>query len=227
MNEKQIAILKQNLTLKDGQPVTTSRQVAASFDKEHRNVLQAIDNLECSRDFHRLNFQQMAHYRANPVTGGQTESRAYTMTKNGFLFLAMGFSGKKAAALREGYIAAFDLMEAELRSGLALTREQALLSTLAMVAEAAKCGHDPLFLPELVHARFAGFSCEKAGRLLGVGRSTVANWTRKLVDAGFDIPSGTTVDATIVSLRRMAGAGQAKQGASAQQLPLFPTEGRA
>ena len=46
MNEKQITILKQNLTLKDGQPVTTSHQVAASFDKEHRNVLQAIDNLE-------------------------------------------------------------------------------------------------------------------------------------------------------------------------------------
>lgn len=227
MNEKQITILKQNLTLKDGQPVTTSLQVAASFDKEHKHVLRDIDNLECSREFCQSNFGQTVHLRPSPLNGAPIESRAYTMTKNGFLFLAMGWTGKKAAMLREGYLAAFDLMEAELRSGLALTREQALLSTLAMVAEAAKCGHDPLFLPELVHARFAGFSCEKAGRLLGVGRSTVANWTRKLVEAGFDIPSGTTVDATIVSLRRMAGAGQAKQGASAQQLPLFPAEGRA
>ena len=49
MNEKQITILKQNLTLKDGQPVTTSRQVAESFDKRHDHVLRDIDNLECSR----------------------------------------------------------------------------------------------------------------------------------------------------------------------------------
>lgn len=227
MNAKQIAILKQNLTLKDGQAVTTSLQVAESFDKRHDNVLQAIDNMECSRDFCLLNFQETVHFRPSPLNGAKIESRVVTMTKDGFVFLAMGFSGKKAAALREGYIAAFNLMEAELRSGMALTREQALLTTLAMVAEAAKSGHDPLFLPELVHARFAGFSCEKAGRLLGVGRTTVANWTRKLVEAGFDIPSGTTVDATIVSLRRMAGAGQAKRGASAQQLPLFPEEARA
>ncbi|HAM4872748.1 TPA: Rha family transcriptional regulator, partial [Escherichia coli] len=33
----------------------------------------------------------------------------------GFVFLVMGFTGKKAAAFKEAYIAEFDRMEAELR----------------------------------------------------------------------------------------------------------------
>ncbi|EPX4070212.1 Rha family transcriptional regulator, partial [Shigella flexneri] len=39
----------------------------------------------------------------------------YQITKNGFVFLVMGFTGKKAAAFKEAYIAEFDRMEAELR----------------------------------------------------------------------------------------------------------------
>lgn len=40
----------------------------------------------------------------------------YTMTKDGFVFLIMGFTGKKAAAFKEAYIAEFNRMEAELYS---------------------------------------------------------------------------------------------------------------
>ncbi|EDX5007318.1 Rha family transcriptional regulator, partial [Salmonella enterica subsp. houtenae] len=39
----------------------------------------------------------------------------YQITKNGFVFLVMGFTGKKAAAFKEAYIAEFDRMENELR----------------------------------------------------------------------------------------------------------------
>ncbi len=38
------------------------------------------------------------------------------MTKDGFVFLVMGFTGKKAAAFKEAYIAEFNRMEAELCS---------------------------------------------------------------------------------------------------------------
>ncbi|EBA6490188.1 Rha family transcriptional regulator, partial [Salmonella enterica] len=41
----------------------------------------------------------------------------YEMTKDGFVFLVMGFTGKKAAAFKEAYIAEFNRMEAELYSG--------------------------------------------------------------------------------------------------------------
>ncbi|OAH95758.1 hypothetical protein AZH52_01600 [Proteus mirabilis] len=38
----------------------------------------------------------------------------FQMTKNGFVFLVMGFTGKKAAQFKEAYISEFDRMEAEL-----------------------------------------------------------------------------------------------------------------
>ncbi|HGJ5890835.1 MAG TPA: Rha family transcriptional regulator [Arsenophonus apicola] len=45
----------------------------------------------------------------------------YEMTKNGFIFLVMGFTGKKAAQFKEAYIAEFDKMESELNSAIAVT----------------------------------------------------------------------------------------------------------
>ncbi len=38
------------------------------------------------------------------------------ITKDGFMFLVMGFTGKKAARLKEAYIAKFNAMEAELHN---------------------------------------------------------------------------------------------------------------
>jgi phage regulator Rha-like protein len=39
-----------------GNPVTTSLLVARTFGKRHADVLRAIDNLDCSRDFFERNF---------------------------------------------------------------------------------------------------------------------------------------------------------------------------
>lgn len=47
--------------------------------------------------------------------GGSQKSEYYQITKNGFVFLVMGYTGAKAAQFKEAYISAFDRMEAELR----------------------------------------------------------------------------------------------------------------
>jgi len=39
----------------------------------------------------------------------------YEMTKDGFAFLVMGFTGAKAAAFKEAYINQFNAMETELK----------------------------------------------------------------------------------------------------------------
>ncbi|WP_440867560.1 Rha family transcriptional regulator [Symbiopectobacterium purcellii] len=46
--------------------------------------------------------------------GATRDSKIFTMTKDGFVFLIMGFTGKKAAAFKEAYIAEFNRMEAQL-----------------------------------------------------------------------------------------------------------------
>ncbi|EHJ6152838.1 Rha family transcriptional regulator, partial [Salmonella enterica] len=79
------------------------------FSKRHDNVIQKIKTLECSQNFNALNFKDVTY------TDAKGEKRPmYEMTKDGFVFLVMGFTGKKAAAFKEAYIAEFNRMEAEL-----------------------------------------------------------------------------------------------------------------
>lgn len=93
---------------------TTSLIVHEQFGKRHKNVLQAIDRLECSEEFRRLNFQPTLALVPMP-NGGFREERIYRMTRDGFMFLVMGFTGKPAASVKEYFIAAFNAMERELR----------------------------------------------------------------------------------------------------------------
>ena len=105
------AIATPDLVVVDGQITTTSLQIAEHFGKRHKNVMQAIANLECSPEFNRLNFQPVEYLDA------KGEKRpCYRITRDGFVFLAMGFTGKEAAQWKEAYITAFNKMEAELRA---------------------------------------------------------------------------------------------------------------
>lgn len=103
-------VTQPNITLHEGQPMTTSLDVAERFGKRHTEVLRAMSNLECSDEFRQRNFASASYMDA------QDKPRPmYHITKNGFAFLAMGFTGKEAARWKEAYITAFDAMEQELR----------------------------------------------------------------------------------------------------------------
>jgi Rha family phage regulatory protein len=91
---------------------TTSLKVAEFFGKRHCDVIRAIRNLDCSIDFTKRNFAECQ--RINELANGKPEIY-YEMTKNGFIFLAMGFTGKEAAKWKESYINAFDQLEAQLQ----------------------------------------------------------------------------------------------------------------
>lgn len=89
----------------NGQPVTTSLKVAEHFGKRHKDVLRKIGAMECSPEFNERNFAPVEY-----VDSKGERRPAYEMTKNGFIFLAMSLSGRKAAAIKEAYIKAFDWM---------------------------------------------------------------------------------------------------------------------
>lgn len=100
--------------------VATSLTVAKYFGKRHADVLRAINRLDCSIDFNQRNFALVEYL------DDKGEKRPIcTMTKDGFMFLVMGFSGKQSAAIKEAYINAFNEMEAELSS---LTQQYATTS---------------------------------------------------------------------------------------------------
>lgn len=81
---------------KDEQFWTTSLDVAEKFGKQHGHILRDIEKLECSES-------------SRQTKAG--EQKYYIISRDGFSFLAMGFTGKKASEWKEKYIAAFNLME--------------------------------------------------------------------------------------------------------------------
>lgn len=111
MTNQQLAIsaTKPTVTIHNGKAVTTSLDVAEYFHKRHDDVLKKLRTIECSVEFNARNFAEVDYLDA------KGEKRpAFEMTKDGFVFLVMGFTGKKAAAFKEAYIAEFNRMENEL-----------------------------------------------------------------------------------------------------------------
>jgi len=97
----------------DGQAKTNSLVVAEKFNKRHNNVLRAINNIDCSDEFRQLNFEHSTYKGVDGISVRMVE-----MTRDGFVFLVMGFTGKDAAHWKETYIAEFNRMEAALSASV-------------------------------------------------------------------------------------------------------------
>lgn len=97
------------VTLQGNQVMATSLKVAEYFNKRHDNILRGINKLECSKEFRALNFEEASYLdeqgKLRPM---------FKMTKDGFIFLVMGFTGKAAAQIKEAYINAFNWMAEQL-----------------------------------------------------------------------------------------------------------------
>lgn len=98
--------------IENNQPVTSSLQVAERFNKQHKHVLEAIDDLvrvvENSAD---LFYEDTYIHPQN-----KQEYRQIIMNKKGWTLVAMGFTGKKATHFKLDYINAFDEMEEMLKN---------------------------------------------------------------------------------------------------------------
>ena len=116
---EQVELFKKLVSAQEGEVFTTSRQIAELFEKEHRNVLRAIRLLECDEEFTALNFELTDFIDKN----GDPRPE-YLMTKDGMVFLVMGFTGKKAAQFKLLYIRAFNWMAEQIRTTHELTHWQ-------------------------------------------------------------------------------------------------------
>ena len=102
------------------QPVVSSLQIAEDFGKQHKNVIQSIQNLVAENSAAKSWFYETTY-----------ESRGkqypmYLMNKDGFTFLVMGFNGKLANEWKIKYIQAFNAMERQIKDGLPSTPEEKL-----------------------------------------------------------------------------------------------------
>lgn len=96
--------------IQNDQVKTDSLKVAELFSKQHKDVLRKIESLDCSPEFTSAHF--CAHVQTIQAGAVQRESKYYEMTKDGFIFLVMGFTGAAAAKIKESYINTFNQMAA-------------------------------------------------------------------------------------------------------------------
>ncbi|EFC86925.1 phage regulatory protein, Rha family [Neisseria mucosa ATCC 25996] len=149
--------------------VTTSLEISNHFGKKHKDILRAIQHLECSKEFNERNFAPVGY------TDAKGEQRPmYEITRDGFVFLCMGFTGSAAAQWKEKYIAAFNALEAEVARRHAPALEK--LKTAYLSAR-----------PDMAHLlRYIemGLNQAEAAKLLGIAPSNVRHRLKHLADLG-------------------------------------------
>lgn len=91
----------------DGKVFTTSKKIADYFGKRHDNVLRKIRQVrgECPDDFAQLNFEE-----ADFIDKNGDIQPMYKLSKDGYMLLVMGFTGKAAMLIKIKFIQAFNWM---------------------------------------------------------------------------------------------------------------------
>lgn len=121
--ENEIKLLNQ-----DGKVVVSSRVVAQDFGKEHSKILRTIEQ---KLENPKVAFQKMFIESTYKVEGNNKTYKEYLMTRDGFTFIVMGFTGEKADEFKLKYIDAFNKMEETIKNQVPqLTNEQQAILTI-------------------------------------------------------------------------------------------------
>ena len=101
--------MKELVFLQNEQALTTSLKVAECFGKRHNDVLRAISaSNQALRNFAD---SDKAFIKSSYTDESGKSNPMYLLNRDGFMFVVMGFTGKKAAELKWNYIQAFNAME--------------------------------------------------------------------------------------------------------------------
>lgn len=98
----------------DKQAVTTSLVLSEAFEKEHSKVIRTIETkLKMTEAKNGLSemFAESTY-----TDRSDKQNKMYYLNRDGFTFIAMGFTGRKADEFKLKYIEAFNLMEEQIRN---------------------------------------------------------------------------------------------------------------
>ena len=151
--------------------VITSLDVAETFGKEHKRVLQDIRELRCSEEFGKHNFVPSSYTSVQ-----NKELPMYYITRDGFTLLAMGYNGEKAMQFKEAYLRQFNEMEKALlgkikerEKGIAV--RQALTKAIQQSGENDRMhGHAYSTYTDLIYKAVLGKTAKQLREELGIGK---------------------------------------------------------
>lgn len=152
--------------------VVSSLDVAETFEKNHRDVMESIRNIESTIS--------TAEFSALFILGSYKASNGkpnpmYVMTRDGFTLLAMGYTGEKAMQFKLAYIKQFNAME-ELLKGKLIEREkgiavrQSITKALQQSAENERMhGHAYSTYTNCIYKVLFGKNAKQLREELGIG----------------------------------------------------------
>ena len=152
--------------------VVSSLDVAETFGKEHKNILRDIEELNCSEEFRKLNFERSKY----SVENNKRTYPMYYMARDGFTILVMGYTGEKAMRFKEAYIKQFNAME-KILQGKRIEREkgiavrQSLTKALQQSTENERMhGHAYSAYTNCIYKALFGKNTKQLRVDLGIGR---------------------------------------------------------
>lgn len=151
--------------------VVTSLDVAETFGKEHKRVMQDIRELDCSEEFREHNFVPISY-----TDSMKRKKPMFVMTRDGFTLLAMGYTGEKAMQFKEAYIKQFNAMEKALigkirerEKGIGVRR--VLTDSLQRTSENERMhGHAYSTYTDLIYKAVLGKSAKQLREEFGIGK---------------------------------------------------------
>lgn len=180
--------------------VVSSRDVADTFEKEHKEVIRSIEGqkdadgktkhlglIEQIEQGGELPFEK--YFIPSEYKSNGRSYREYLMTRDGFTLLVMGFSGEKAMKFKLAYIKQFNQMEKLLR-GKMVEREkgiairQALTKAIEISGENERMhGHAYSTYTNLIYKSIFGKDAKHLREEYGIspqGRTTGLFWRRRI-----------------------------------------------
>lgn len=156
--------------------IVSSLDISNHFGKQHKDVLRAVRSLDCSPEFNRRNFA-LVHYQDSK--GEQRPS--YDITRDGFVFLCMGFTGQQAAVWKERYIEAFNQMEAALRGRSVPAKAEP--AALQLAQEVGKLRDTVAMQSEAILGLYARLDSARRGHIQALTRLTNERQRQAAADA--------------------------------------------
>ncbi|KEI75923.1 Rha family transcriptional regulator [Clostridium botulinum] len=99
------------LKVENGQPVVSSKKIADNFGKRHSHVVEAIENKIKSLTTENSEVEISKLFIPTTFNHNGNDYKEYLLTRDGFTFIVMGFTGAKADSWKLKYIEAFNKIE--------------------------------------------------------------------------------------------------------------------
>ncbi len=153
--------------------VVSSLDVAETFEKNHRDVMESIRNIETN--ISSAEFSALFYLESYKASNGKTNPM-YLMTRDGFTLLVMGYTGVKAMQFKLAYIKQFNAMEMTLQGKL-IEREkgiavrQSLTKALQQSTENERMhGHAYSTYTNCIYKVLFGKNAKQLREELGIGK---------------------------------------------------------